>query len=52
MLGDITVSCYPHMKQQKQEKIHRALHKKAYPDTYARSLTPAQVAHLLKAGKI
>ncbi len=52
MLKGITVTTYPNMKRQAQEKLHRALHKKGFPDTYAKTVTPDQLAQMLKAGKL
>lgn len=47
-----TVGDFPHMKNDDRRALHRKVHKTAYPTTYARSITPLQLAELLKAGMI
>lgn len=35
MMKQVQVSSFPKMKKESQEKLHRALHKQAYPEAYS-----------------
>lgn len=49
----MTVSSYPHMKEDKARSLHRRLHKSAYPKTYeGPAVGPEDLAKILGAGRI
>ena len=52
MLKKFTISDWPNMKKDSRETLHRKLHKVAFPETYARTITPEQLALMIKAGKL
>lgn len=47
MLMGVKVSSYPYLKEADQDKVHRSLHKLAYPDVEKRSITAEEMARLL-----
>ncbi len=53
MLKQITVAMAPNMKRTQYEKLHRDLHRKAYPKTYDGPAVGAkELARILGAGRI
>lgn len=43
---------WPNLKKEDRKRIHRKLHKQAYPSTHKDPISPTQLASLLGAGKI
>ncbi len=50
VLINLTIAQYPWLKKEQQKKIHREMHRKAYPKTHERveNLTTRQLAERLK----
>lgn len=48
-LVSVKTQCYPHVDRKAQEKIHRSLHKQAFPSVYDKpvEITPEQMARLI-----
>lgn len=51
-LHDLGAHDWPNVKRDTRSKIHRDLHKVAYPATYEKTVTPDELAKLLGAGRI
>jgi hypothetical protein len=51
MLMELAVADYPNMKKADRNKLHREIHKKAYPKTYnpTEVLTTEELAKRIKA---
>lgn len=47
-LEQITISSYPHSKEDHQKKVHRELHKLANPDVWASHKKPMTLEELAK----
>lgn len=43
---------WPNVKRSSRDRIHRDLHKSAFPKTYENPVTPDELAKLLGAGRI
>lgn len=52
-LASFTTHDWPNLKKAQREKLHRSLHRTAYPRTHSgEALNPQQLAQVLGAGRI
>lgn len=42
----------PNMKKSQREKLHKQLHRAAYPATHSKPVSPQELAKILGAGRI
>jgi hypothetical protein len=54
MLKQMSVASYPHMTKDQRGKLHKKLHKDAYPRTHSDkpAIGPQDLAKILNAGRI
>ncbi len=50
MLKAMQIADFPHTQKSKREKIHRDLHKKAYPKTYSKPVSTEDLARIIFGG--
>lgn len=51
-LMELSTQDWPNLKKSQREKLHRQLHRAAYPSTYSKPVTPQELAKILGAGRI
>jgi hypothetical protein len=51
-LCDMTLADWPNMRRASREELHRKTHKAAYPVTYSKPVTVAELAKMLGLGKL